>query len=71
MSEYRQLVAQFLERYEKPVVEDYILGFSGIDPQRIVNASDLDHEQLSGLLGGEASGHYHLTNEELSKLFVQ
>lgn len=68
MSEYRKLIAQFLERYEKPVVEEYIQGFSGIDPQRIVNASELDHEQLSGLLGGEDSGHFHLTNDLLNKL---
>ena len=29
---------------------------------------DLNHEELEGLLGGNASGHYHLTNEELQKL---
>lgn len=68
MSEYAQLAAKFLERYEKPVVEEYIQGFSGIDPQRIVNASDLNHEQLYELLGGEDDGHYHLTQEQLNKL---
>lgn len=68
MSEYAKLAAQFLERYEKPVVEEYIQGFSGIDPQKIVNASDLNHEQLYGLLGGADNGHYHLTQELLNKL---
>ena len=71
MSEYRKLVADFLERYEKPVVEEYIQGFSGIDPQRKVNAGILDHEQLNGLLGGEADGHYHLSREQLEWLVEQ
>ena len=68
MSEYRKLVEAFLERYEKPVVEEYIQGFSGIDPQRKVLSSDIDHEALSGLLGGTDSGHYHLSSDELKKL---
>ena len=68
MSEYRKLVEAFLERYEKPVVEEYIQGFSGIDPQRKVLSSEIDHEALSGLLGGTDSGHYHLSSEELEKL---
>ena len=68
MSEYAQLAAEFLERYEKPVVEEYIQGFSGIDPQKKVNPGELNHEQLYGLLGGEDSGHYHLTEELLDKL---
>ena len=30
--------------------------------------SDIDHEKLDGLLGGDNTGHYHLTSEEISKL---
>ena len=71
MSEYRKLVADFLERYEKPVVEEYIQGFSGIDPPLKMNAGTLDHEQLNGLLGGEPSGHYHLTKEQLDWIVEQ
>ena len=71
MSEYAQLAAKFLERYEKPVVEEYIQGFSGIDPQRIVNASDLNHEQLYGLLGGNTNEHYHLTKAQYEWLVEQ
>lgn len=71
MSEYRKLVAKFLERYEKPVVEEYIQGFSGIDPPLKHNASELDHEQLNGLLGGDDRGHYHLTKEQLDWLIEQ
>ena len=71
MSEYRKLVADFLERYEKPVVEDYIQGFSGIDPPLKVSAGMFDHEQLNGLLGGNDRGHYHLTKEQLDWLIEQ
>ena len=31
---------------------------------------NVNHETLNGLLGGSASGHYHLTNDELSKLIT-
>ncbi len=71
MSEYRKLVSKFLERYEKPVVEEYIQGFSGIDPPLKQNAGLLDHEQLNGLLGGDDRGHYHLTKEQLDWLIEQ
>ena len=65
ISEYRKLVTEFFERYEKPVVEELIEGFSGIDPQKKSSAAILDHEQLNGLLGGEDAGHYHLTKQQL------
>lgn len=68
MSEYRKLVAEFLERYEKPVVDGYTQGFSGIDPQKKIVPGELDHEQLNGLLGGEPQGHYHLTENQLDDL---
>ena len=29
---------------------------------------DIDHESLTGLLGGNSDGHYHLTGEELIRL---
>ena len=65
MSEYRKLVTEFFDRYEKPVVEELIEGFSGIDPPLKQSAGILDHEQLNGLFGGEDAGHYHLTREQL------
>ena len=68
MSEYARLASEFLERYDKPEVEELIVGFSGIDPQKKVNPGELNHEQLYGLLGGEDGGHYHLTQEQLNKL---
>ena len=30
--------------------------------------NNIDHEQLKNLLGGDNSGHYHLTGEELDEL---
>ena len=68
MSEYRKLVTEFFDRYEKPVVEKLIEGFSGIDPPLKSNAALLDHEQLDGLLGGDDTGHYHLTKEQVDWL---
>ena len=65
MSVYRQLVDEFFIRYEKPILEDLVVGFSGIDPPLKVIAADIDHEELSGLLGGSTlDGHYHLTYDE-------
>ena len=65
MSKYRRLVEEFLLRYERPQVDDLVVGFSGIDPSKRVNAGDLNHEELDGLLGGSAEeGHYHLTLNE-------
>ena len=65
MSVYSQLVDEFFIRYEKPILEDLVVGFSGIDPPLKVIAADIDHEELSGLLGGSTlDGHYHLTYDE-------
>ena len=59
MSVYSQLVDEFFIRYEKPILEDLVVGFSGIDPPLKVIAADIDHEELSGLLGGSTlDGHY-------------
>ncbi len=66
MSEYRKLVTEFFDRYEKPVVEELIEGFSGIDPPLKQSASTLGHEQLYGLMGGDDTGHYHVTKEQLA-----
>ena len=33
-----------------------------------ISPETLNHEELNNLLGGNASGHYHLTNELLTKL---
>lgn len=65
MSEYRKLVEEFFLLYEKPVVDELVVGLSGIDPPLKRGAGGINHEELSGLLGGSAEdGHYHLTAEE-------
>lgn len=66
MSKYRELVEQFFLRYEEPVIEELIVGFSGIDPPLRVNvlSSSVNHEELSNLLGGDEDGHFHLTREQ-------
>ena len=65
---YEELVQEFFERYDKPVIEQLTIGFAGIDPPLKVNPAELDHEKLDNLLGGSDSGHYHLTKAELEKL---
>lgn len=63
MSRYRNLVDEFFTKYEKPEVEELTVGFSSIDPPKIVDFSWLNHETLENLLGGDENGHYHLTKE--------
>ena len=65
MSVYKDLVDQFFTRYEHPVIEQFILGFSGIDPQKKHSVAIIDHELLNSLLGGNSEGHFHLTREQL------
>ena len=60
-----ELKAEFYERYERPVIEPLVCGFSGIDPPLKATGEAInDHEELSGLLGGNTAGHYHLTRME-------
>ena len=59
---------KFYERYHEPFVDDYIQGYSGIDPALKVNASEINHELLDNLMGGDETGHYHLTYEQIKKL---
>lgn len=69
MTMTRELEAEFYERYEYPVIEPYILGYSGIDPPKKVNMDgEHDHERLSNLLGGNEFGHYHPTGREYYEL---
>lgn len=68
MSKYSDLVASFFDEYEQPKVQDYTVGFSGIDPDRKIKPEVIDHEQLYGLLGGAVAGHYHITQDQLQKL---
>lgn len=61
-------------------LEEFILNFDGgnIDddndddePKPVyepVDESNLDHEKLKGLLGGDNNGHFHLTQDELLKV---
>lgn len=58
------LESEFYRRYERPVIEPYIVGYSGIDPPLRAQSGEEHHEELSGLLGGDARGHYHLTRRE-------
>ena len=54
--------------YKKPRVEPSIVGFTGIDPDEKINPNEIDHELLGGLLGGNLTGHYHLTSEQLAQV---
>ena len=66
MGKYAEYVSQFEEDYEQPVVEEYIVGFSGIDPDKKVKPETISHEKLDGLLGGDFAGRYHVTHDELA-----
>ena len=60
----------FMKIYEKPQIYDFIVGFSGIDPQKKF-ASIIDHELLNSLFGGNSDGHFHLTREQLDWIIEQ
>ena len=64
MSEYSRLVDEFFTRYKDPFIAPLTIGFSDIDPPLKVLASEIDHEKLNNLLGGDENGHYHLTKEQ-------
>lgn len=68
MSEYSKLVEAFFTRYDKPQIDPLTIGFSGIDPPLKVLASEIDHEELNHLLGGDETGHYHLTKDQWEKV---
>ena len=68
MSRFRELVEEFIAKYEEPKIENLTVGFSDIDPPLKVNASELDHEKLNNLLGGNIEGHYHLTKDLWSQI---
>lgn len=65
-----ELFDKFYERYERPVIEDLVIGFSGIDPPLKPGAGSTDHEVLDNLMGGDSTGHYHLTKEQIEKLLA-
>lgn len=71
MSIYKDLVDQFFTRYEHPVIEPFIMGFSGIDPPLKQAEIIIDHELLDNLLGGDSNGHFHLTREQLDWIIEQ
>lgn len=70
MGKYSELVKDFdyHAKYKDPVVDPLIVGLTGIAPDEKVNESEIDHEALSGLLGGGVTGHYHLTDEQLAQV---
>ena len=63
-----ELFEKFYEKYEKPQVDELTVGFSGIDPELKAGAGSQDHEKLNNLLGGDSTGHYHLTEAQIEKL---
>ena len=65
---FNDLFEAFYKKYEYPQVDPLTVGFSGIDPQKKVIAALINHEKLGNLLGGDESGHYHLTEEQIRKL---
>ena len=67
MGKYADLVRKFEEDYEQTEIGEYIVGFSGLDPDRKIKPETIDHEKLDGLLGGDFSGRYHLTNDQVTK----
>ena len=71
MSIYKDLVDEFFSRYEHPVIEPFIMGFSGIDPPLKSNSGTSDHENLNHILGGDDNGHYHVTKEQLDWIIEQ
>ena len=71
MSKYKELVDEFFTRYDHPVVEPFILGFSSIDPPLKCSGGTQNHEALDNLLGGDATGHLHLTKEQLDWIIEQ
>ena len=115
----KSYVEEYQKKYNQPSVDQYIVGFSGIDPSRKsfagvdpsdlteeqlavirklilsymskltirvdsgnidpdaeepevpyipLKPSEIPHEELDELLGGDIDGHYHLTDAELSRL---
>ncbi len=69
MTDLLEQFEEFYKKYEKPIVEELTVGYSGIDPPiNHKNSSDIDHEKLRGLLGGDENGHYHLTEAQLERL---
>ena len=71
MSEYKELVDEFFTRYEYPVIEPFIMGFSGIDPPLKQSGGVNDHELLNNLMGGNSDGHFHLTKQQLDWIIEQ
>ncbi len=65
---FNDLFEAFYKKYEKPQVDLLTVAFSGIDPQKKVIPALINHEKLGNLLGGDKSGHYHLTEEQIKKL---
>ena len=63
-----ELFKDFYEKYEQPQVDELTVGFSGIDPELKAGAGRNDHERLTNLLGGDSTGHYHLTEAQIEKL---
>lgn len=72
MSVYSDLVDEFFTRYDYPVIEPFIMGFSGIDPPLKQSVGFNDHELLNNIKGGDSdNGHYHLTLEQLNWIIEQ
>lgn len=67
MGKYAEYVKEFLEEYDEPELREYIVGFSGITPDKKVKACEIEHDELAGVHGGDISGKYHLTREQVNE----
>ena len=58
----------FGNEYVDPYIPNKIVGFIGIDPDIVSSGGGGsgidDHEQLRNLLGGDATGHWHVNAEQ-------
>ena len=59
---------EFYRRYMYTAVEELTVGFAGIDPPLKQDTSEINHEDLDNLLGGDDNGHYHLTGDQVEQL---
>lgn len=65
MSKYEEYVRKFNEDYHPPTVDGHIVGLSGITPNRKTKASEVNHDDLYGVKGGDVFGAYHVSRNEL------
>ena len=61
----------FGNEYLDPYIPNKIVGFIGIDPDMKGNGGGTDnHEELTNLLGGDATGHWHVNAEQYRSILA-